>query len=178
MVHKKVIKENNYYCQKNGCSSEDMNKYLNGTDHCEKNSTCYYKACSFCLGQANIAYDNCLRQSFGECLLYNSTYVESFSYKDLAECPNGYEDIQEIAGIFGVPHWCLKESTYYSKSKYKEIFVDKSISENEIGKKEFYVKSFYKALVDVYAAYTKIFLLNKEIDFFFDGSTWSYYNYV
>jgi len=30
-----------------------------------------------------------------------------------------------------------------------------------------YAKSFYSALVDVYAAYTKIFLLNKEIYFFY-----------
>ena len=106
------------------CSKEDLTKYINRTDHCEKNSTCYNELCSFCLGLADKTFDNCLRQSFDQCLLCDSPILETSCYKDLSECPNGYEDIQEIADFFWNPRWCLKEATYCSKSKYKEIIVD------------------------------------------------------
>ena len=153
------------------CDQNNFYNYLAGLDFCEKNSTCNTKECYYCFGQAKTDFDDCLIQSIDECLVCTGTMIEGSCYGDLIECPHGYEDLNMLSFVFGTSKWCLKEAVYYSTSNYKEIIVNSSAITNENQTTENIVNSLYGALVQVYASYTKIYLVEKEIDFFIDGSS-------
>ena len=154
-------------CLSSDCVSQDINSYLDQTDICEEGSACDSQECFYCMGKNYKDYNNCLRQSYDECLLCKSTMVEGTCYEDLGDCPNGYENIEKLTVMFGNALWCLKKPLYYSKSFYNEILVGSAASEDQNSS----IKTLYTALVNVYATYTKIYIVSKEIDFLVDDSS-------
>ena len=153
------------------CDLDSFSKYLERQDKCERNSTCNTKECFYCLGQTNKYFNNCTINSFDQCLVCTTTMVEGICYEDLTECPHGYEIKYALSFFFATRQWCLKEAVHYSSSYYNEIVVNSSVITNENQVTENIVNSLYGALVQVYASYTKIYLVDKEIDFFIDGSS-------
>ena len=159
------------YCEYLNCAIEETMVYVDWTDSCSESSNCNNQYCYYCVGRANKTFEGCLRQSFNHCLICDSTMVEGNCYRDLNECPSGYIDVEKLANLFGNSHWCLKEHNNYSKSNYKEIYVNSSAILNGNGNKDSPFKSLYRALINIYAAFSKIYLVNEEIEFGIDGSS-------
>ena len=76
-------KLNTTICDSKGRNTEDINDYLDGINSCTEDTTCNFEECSYCMGQANKAFESCLRQSFDECLVCKSTMVEGTCYKNI-----------------------------------------------------------------------------------------------
>ena len=153
------------------CSSNLTQAYLNGSEYCESYSECYNENCLYCMGQANVWYSSCLRQSFDKCLLCDSTMVVGTCQNDLSACPVGYENIEQLTDEFKNKLWCLKEPVHYTVSNYKIVYVDSTASDFDNDGITSTFNTLYHALLSVYATFSKIFLKNREIDFYIDGRT-------
>ena len=159
------------------CTSDNITSYLSDTLTCKEEYGCYSKECFYCMGKAEDSMDNCVRQSFEDCLVCSTTMVGATCNKDLTSCPYGYVENSKLSELFGIDLWCLREPVRYTKSNYQKIYVDTSSAENgEYGDITNPYYSLYYAFIRVYATYTKIFLLNQEIDFYYDKSTSPFIN--
>ena len=155
----------------NKCDRTSLNKYLEGNDTCSDSSKCNNKYCYYCMGKTGMNFENCLRQTMDSCILCNTGMIAGKCYNNIKKCPAGYLEQSKLRDMFGNTIWCLKEAIYYSRSNYKEIFVNTSALKNGIGTKADPVKTLYQALINIYAAYTKIYLTNSEVSFLVDTST-------
>lgn len=153
------------------CSSDLIEKYLDGTEYCEMESDCNSKECLYCMGKATKVMENCVRNSFDQCLVCESTMVDGTCQDTLTDCPTGYESKGKLSELFQNNVWCLREPVHYSSFYYMQVYVDPSASNAGSGTKENPYSSLYNTLINVYASYTKIFITGQEIDFRQDDST-------
>ena len=162
------------------CSDSDIEMYLDetSTTSCSSSDICADEKCFYCMGRATATFSGCLRNSFEKCLICTSTMVMDTCYKDQAKCPAGYFSSEKLIKLFGTSLWCLKDPVQYSSSNYHTIYVDSTLETDGNGGKDSPFNSFSEALLNIYATFTKVLLLNKNVVFQDNGSSSIYVSKV
>ena len=149
-------------CLKGGCTSAELNIYLDGAVYNEK-SLCFTKNCAYCLSKPTLNILNCGSTSTTyettDCdLCRASMNIAGFCYNSFKQCPYGYEIVPNLSKLVTFTTLCLKSAVHYSNRNYKIFNV---FNEADEKKKDNY-SSLHRALLNVYAAYTQILILSEH----------------
>lgn len=152
------------------CSYNLALEYDINNINCSVDSICDTKECLHCFGKVENNEPNCLYSNGKDCLVCEGWMVNELCVENIKECPFGFIMSEEISKVFDYKtSWCFLEPIFYTQNKYREFYVNPDFvrPSGELGNGDITnpMISLYYALTSVYAAYTKIYLQSKVLDF-------------
>ena len=155
-------------CYRNGCTSEKISSFLDDDfSICYDDEKCNNKDCFYCMFKYYSNYQDCPDSNLDRCSMCENgiKYAGACIVYKMIYLP-WYEINEKFVVKVGI--WYFREAAQYSTSNYKELFVNSSTPQEQGNPGEIQFKSLYLALVTVYADYTKIFIVDKEVDYYLD----------
>ena len=145
------------------CNNTSLQVYDSGIS-CSKTDACNNREGLYCVGMVKVSSTDCLRSDGTNCIICKGLMIMGTCVNTLSTCPFGYVNISTINEMFDQNNSttiCLREPTNYGPHNYRIFYVNSTgfpgiCSGNGTENNPFL--SLYYAMVNVYAAYTKIIL--------------------